>query len=180
MAMELRLPLDDALSPSPQQVLKRLMKDHDTLKKELEHVQEMTSHMYALLGSEESTNMLHEIRKHMEIFMQQLDAYEHWEIKQVLPLLAEYANQEMDITFWTSTWVLEEDHKQAERFVRSFFKYADQCQGTDCTKLRKAISLLSLACSVCTEHLLSEEEMFFPVANQLLLNTAEQGDITWK
>jgi len=168
MVIDLGMPLDDAQTSSLQQILERLKDEHSALKKELDHVQEMTSHMVGMLGSEESRRLLQEIRKTMETFMQQLGAHEHWEEDEVLPLLAGYANQGMEPTFLTSTWVLEDDHKQAERFVRSFLEYSEQCKGADSIRLKKAISLLSVACSVLSEHLLSEEEMFFPVANQML------------
>ncbi|KRF44134.1 hemerythrin domain-containing protein [Paenibacillus sp. Soil787] len=168
MVIDLGMPLDDAQTSSLQEVLGRLKDEHGALKRELDHVQEMTSHMVGMLGSEESKRLLQEIRKQMVNFMQQLEAHEHWEEAEVLPLLTGYANQGMEPTFLTSTWVLEEDHKQAERFVRSFLEYADQCKGADSIKLKKAISLLSVACSVLSEHLLSEEEMVFPVANEML------------
>lgn len=168
MVIDLGMPLDDAQTSSLAQVLGRLKDEHGALKRELDHVQEMTSHMVGMLGSEESKRLLQEIRKQMENFMQQLEAHEHWEEAEVLPLLAGYANQGMEPTFLTSTWVLEEDHKQAERFVRSFIDYADQCKGADSMKLKKAITLLSVACSVLSEHLLSEEEMVFPIANEML------------
>ncbi|NRF95800.1 hemerythrin domain-containing protein [Paenibacillus frigoriresistens] len=170
MVVDLGMSLEDARTFSLQQILERLKDEHSALKKELDHVQEMTSHMVGVLGSEESKWLLQEISKQMEAFMQQLEAHEHWEEDEVLPLLAGYVNQGVEPTFLTSTWVLEEDHKQAERFVRSFLEYADQCKGADSIKLKKAISLLSVACSVLSEHLLSEEEMFFPVANQMLSN----------
>lgn len=168
MVIDLGMPLDDAQTSSLGQVLGRLKDEHGALKRELDHVQEMTSHMVGMLGSEESKRLLQEIRKQMENFMQQLEAHEHWEEAEVLPLLVGYANQWMEPTFLTSTWVLEEDHKQAERFVRSFIEYADQCKGADSMKLKKAITLLSVACSVLSEHLLSEEEMVFPIANEML------------
>ncbi|MNR00595.1 hypothetical protein D3C85_1163730 [compost metagenome] len=91
-----------------------------------------------------------------------------------MPILIAYANQGMEPTLLTSSWVQEDDHKQAERFVRAFLDYAEQCKGSDCTKLKKAISLLSVACSVLAEHLMSEEEMFFPVADQMLSEMKEQ------
>ncbi|OAS13457.1 hemerythrin domain-containing protein [Paenibacillus oryzisoli] len=168
MVNDLGMPLDDDQAASVQQVLGRLKDEHGALKKELDHVQEMTTHLVGVLGSEESKLLLQEIRKVMENFMQQLEAHEHWEEVEVLPLLTEYANQGMEPTFLTSTWVLEEDHKEAERFVRSFLDYVDQCNGTDSIKLKKAITLLSVACSVISEHLRSEEEMVFPIANQML------------
>lgn len=168
MVIDLGMPLDDAQTSSLGQVLGRLKDEHGALKKELDHVQEMTSHMVGVLGTEESKRLLQEIRKQMVTFMQQLEAHEHWEEVEVLPLLTEYANQGMEPTFLTSTWVLEEDHKQAERFVRSFLDYADQCEGADSIKLKKAITLLSVACSVLSEHLISEEEMVFPIANRML------------
>ncbi|NQX67345.1 hypothetical protein BC351_28000 [Paenibacillus ferrarius] len=168
MVVDLGLPQDQAQMPRCQQILTRLKDEHGALKKELDHVQDMTSQMVSRLGSEDSKRLLQDIRKQMEMFMKQLDAHEHWEEEEVLPLLADYANQGMEPTFLTSTWVLEEDHKQAERFVRSFLEYADSCKGADSLKLKKAISLLSVACSVLSEHLAAEEEMFFPVANQML------------
>ncbi|GGA09349.1 hypothetical protein GCM10008018_63750 [Paenibacillus marchantiophytorum] len=158
-----------------QKVLERFMEEHVALKKELNHVQEMTSHMVAILGSEESKQLLQEIRKHMLTFMQQLEAHEHWEEAEVLPVLAEYAQMGVEPTFLTSTWVMEEDHKQAERFVRSFLEYVDICKCADRIKLKKAISLLSVACSVLSEHLVSEEEMVFPIANQLLSSIHTQS-----
>lgn len=174
MVIDLGMPLDDAQTSSLRQVLGRLKDEHGALKKELDHVQEMTSHMVGMFGTEESKRLLQEIRKQMVNFMQQLEAHEHWEEMEVIPILAEYANQGMEPTFLTSTWVLEEDHKQAERFVRSFLDFADQCKGADSIKLKKAISLLSVACSVLSEHLLSEEEMVFPIANQMLERYSRQ------
>ncbi|WP_261305350.1 hemerythrin domain-containing protein [Paenibacillus andongensis] len=168
MVIELGMPLDDAQTSRLQQMLERLKDEHSALKKELVHFQEITSELVGILGSEESKRLLQEIRKQMETFMLQLEAHEHWEEDEVLPILAGYANQGMEPTFWTSTWVLGEDHKQAERFVRSFLEFADQCKSADSIRLKKAISLLRVACSVLSEHLLSEEEMFFPVANQML------------
>ncbi|CAH1202247.1 hypothetical protein PAECIP111891_02080 [Paenibacillus allorhizoplanae] len=168
MVMDLGMPLEDAQISSLQEVLGRLKDEHGALIKELDHVQEMTSHMVGMLGTEESKRLLHEIRNQMVNFMQQLEAHEQWEEMEVIPILSEYAYRGMEPTFLTSTWVLEEDHKQAERFARSFLDYADQCKGADSIKLKKAISLLSVACSVLSEHLLSEEEMIFPIANQML------------
>lgn len=175
MVNDFGMPLDDNQAPSVQQVLGRLKDEHGTLKKELDHVQEMTSHLVGVLGSEESKRLLQEIRNQMETFMQQLEAHEHWEEVEVLPLLTEYANQGMEPTFLTSTWVLEEDHKEAERFVRSFLDYTNSCKATDSITLKKAIALLSVACSVISEHLRSEEEMVFPIANHMLEQYLRQG-----
>ncbi|NEW05887.1 hypothetical protein GK047_07655 [Paenibacillus sp. SYP-B3998] len=69
-------------------------------------------------------------------------------------------------TFLVSTWVLEEDLKQTERFVRSFLEYADHFETFNSPKLKTTISLLSMVFSVLAEHLLAEEEMIFPVADQ--------------
>ncbi|TXK84539.1 hemerythrin domain-containing protein [Paenibacillus sp. N3.4] len=172
MVMDLGLPLDNN---NLQQVLERLKDEHEALKKALDHVQEMTGHMIAMLGAEESKCLLQEICKQMEVFIQQFEAHESWEEKMILPILTEYANQGMEPTFLTSTWVLEEDHKRVERFVHSFLHDAEQCEGADATKFKKAISLLSLACSVCLEQLLSEEEIVFPLANQILSDLNDQA-----
>ncbi|MDD9266767.1 hemerythrin domain-containing protein [Paenibacillus sp. GCM10023248] len=165
MIIELGYPIHEMQTTPFKQVVQRLKDEHDALKKELDLVQDKTNH---LRGSDEWTDLLREIRKQMAAFMTQLEEHEHWEEEEVLPLLARYANQGMEPSFITSTWVMEEDHKQAERFVRSFNEIADQCMATNGKELKRVISLLRVACSVLNEHLLAEEEMFFPVADQML------------
>ncbi|NEW05740.1 hypothetical protein GK047_06870 [Paenibacillus sp. SYP-B3998] len=149
-------------------IIQRLKDEHDLLKQELDEVQRKTCHMFAQLGTEESTCLLGDVRRQMALFLEQLELHEHWEEEEVLPILHQYANQVMESSFVTSKWVMQEDHKQAERFVRSFLDSADACQETDMLKLQKAVSLLSVACSVLTEHLLTEEDTFFPIADQIL------------
>ncbi|MEW9702782.1 hemerythrin domain-containing protein [Paenibacillus sp. SI8] len=148
--------------------IERLKDEHSALKKELEDVQLKTSHMLATLGTDESMDLLRELRRQMISYMKLIQDHEHWEEEEIFPVLERYANQGMDPSFITSKWVMEEDHKQAERFVRSFVDYADPSMAADSVKLKKAISLLSMACSAISEHLLTEEEMFFPIADQVL------------
>lgn len=168
MVNETAMQLIEANVPKLQQIFDRLKEEHSALRKELDHVQEMANHMVCMQGSEESERILQDIRTEMAMFLQQLGDHEHWEEAEVLPVLGAYANQNIEPTFLTSTWVLEEGHKEAERFVLSFLTYAEQCKALDSAKLKKVISLLCVACAVSTEHLLSEEEMVFPVADQML------------
>ena len=129
-------------------VVQRLKDEHSTLKKELDYVHEKTSHMSSLLGSEESKDLFREIRRRMTLFMLQFEEHEHWEEAEVLPILSRYANQGVEPSFIISQWVLEDDHKKVERFVHAFIEYTDQCTADGTMKLKKAVSLLHVACSV--------------------------------
>ena len=149
-------------------IIQRLKDEHRALRMELDYVHEKTSQMASLHGTDESNDVFREIRRRMTSFMLQLEEHEHWEEIEVLPILARYANQGTEPSFIISKWVMEEDHKKVERFVQAFIEYADQCIEADSMKLKKAISLLHVACSVLSEHLLLEEEMFFPIADQMI------------
>jgi|GEM_PF-5174677 len=151
-----------------QEQLERLKDEHGILKRELDLIQEQTSHMAAMLGSEQSKQWLQDIKRQMEQLMEKLDRHEQWEETEIFPILAGYACQGAEPTFWTSAWVLEEEHKQTERFVRSFLAYADGCEAAGILKLNKALSLLCVACSVLTDQLAAEEETVFPVVDEIL------------
>ncbi|UJF33835.1 hemerythrin domain-containing protein [Paenibacillus hexagrammi] len=168
MIMDMEYSYEEAHSARFQQVLERLKQEHVALKRELEHVQELTGHMAAKLGTEEARKLLREIKQEMETLLCKLEEHEEWEEAEVLPVLAGYASQGLEPSFLTSAWVLEEEHKQTERFVRSFLAYAEQCETASLPKLKKAVSLLCVACSVVEDHLLAEEETVLPVAEEIL------------
>ncbi|WNR44222.1 hemerythrin domain-containing protein [Paenibacillus roseipurpureus] len=176
MSTDLGYSIDEATASQVGRLLKRLKDEHGTLKSELDHIQEQTGHMADLPGTEASKKLLQDIRQEMEGLLEKLEAYEQWEEDEVFPILYKYTAQGPDPAFLTSAWVLEEDHKQVERFVRSFIAYANECdQGANSKvnvniQLKKAISLLRMACAVMAEQLLTEEEMVFPLADEILGN----------
>ncbi|MFD0698206.1 hemerythrin domain-containing protein [Paenibacillus sp. GCM10027628] len=162
MVIDFGLPHDPEQVLSMKKAIQRLKDEHKALRVELEVVQAKGKEMIACLHSAESARLLEEIREHMTVFVKHLEDHENWEEQELFPLFYNFLSKNMDSAIFISRWVLEEDHKQAERFVRAFLEASEGRSMIEIT------SLFQISCSVLAEHLTSEEDMFFPVVEQIL------------
>ncbi|MFC0212212.1 hemerythrin domain-containing protein [Paenibacillus chartarius] len=147
----------------------RLKEEHQLLRDRIVRIQTCARSIYAELDPERSRIILEVLQLRMEDFMSQLHKHSEWEEKEVFPVIEIYNRRMFKPSITPSIWVMEKDHELADLFVASFNETVDALPMVCSVELaRKAAANLDQACLILLEHLELEEELIFPLADELL------------
>ncbi|WP_026326350.1 hemerythrin domain-containing protein [Paenibacillus ginsengihumi] len=118
-------------------------------------------------GSECSEQELLQLRDELIEFLHKLDEHAGWQKRELFPWLETYCNARMVPSIQPSIWVMQKDRELAELFVRSFLKCVDSHDKQGQPQISECLAHLVQACRMLQEHLSVEEEVVFPMAEQL-------------
>lgn len=169
---------DAELAEALVRTVHQLKEEHAELQQVLQQILAQISILLIQLSEDEAAtrSSFDVLLQQTQVFMAQLEAHELWEEREAFPIFAGLAHRGLEPGFTTAEWIIEEDHKQAGRMLRGFLEQAGAQAEPDRASIVKAITLLDVACSVLTEHLQSEGELLFPIAERLLRQLTEQQD----
>lgn len=161
------LPCDD----QPVDTVNALSDGIEKLREEHVYLKEKLMECYGMakvIGMDEGvTNWsasLDNLKKKIAAFMEQMDSHSLWEDEVLFPMVAEYTGKDMG-----PVAVMEYEHELAKQNVNRFFEAAEKLQvPVSCEEAREAASFLLQAYVILSDHFRKEEEVLFPIAEQML------------
>ncbi|MFB6365455.1 hemerythrin domain-containing protein [Paenibacillus elgii] len=146
----------------------RLKEEHDALKIRLSAVQAKAQSVGKMKTVPEAMALLQQLREEITDFRTELDRHATWEERELFPLLCNYFNKYSGPSMMPSFWVMEKDHELAETFIDSFIESVDRLSLPTREAIRETSSHLIQACLILNEHLNLEEDIVYPMAEQIL------------
>ncbi|WP_159881429.1 hemerythrin domain-containing protein [Paenibacillus puerhi] len=151
------------------EAIDRLKEEHDDLRLRLKEICREGEGVSKLRSTSEAAEKLKELRGSISVLMESLDRHASWEEQELFPMLTRYFNKVQGPSIMPSIWVMEKDHELAHLFVQSFYEALDgPAQKGEKIHVKTAASHLIQACLILTEHLNLEEEVVYPMAEQIL------------
>jgi hemerythrin-like domain-containing protein len=153
-------------------VARRLKEEHEQLTEQLVFYQSIVKSINKATDAQKARNMLNMLKLDMTDCMRQLDEHSEWEEKEVFPVIDWYFGGLLKPSIMPSIWVMEKEHELGAVFVKSFIESVDELSlvGT-MEQIQQATAHLVQACYILLEHFALEEELIFPLADQLLTDT---------
>ncbi|KIL41666.1 hypothetical protein SD70_06005 [Gordoniibacillus kamchatkensis] len=156
--------------PSPWMLVSMRLKDeHDQLTEELQDIRFVAQSIYDETDTKRARAILQALKRRMVDFMRRLHAHSEWEEREVFPVVNLYFHRLLKPSITPSIWVMEKEQKLADLFAQSFFE-AEEALPEAATREqnRQAAAHLLQACLILQEHFELEEELIFPLAEQML------------
>lgn len=144
--------------------LDRLKEEHLTLKHDLMELYGMAR----AVGLDDDvinwSGSMDNLRRKLTVFMNELDVHSEWEDHVLFPMVQEYSGEDM---VYVSS--LEADHERAKEQVHRFIEASSRLSApVCCQQAREAAALLLDAYETLNSHFQKEEEVLFPIAEQML------------
>ncbi|NHN33623.1 hemerythrin domain-containing protein [Paenibacillus agricola] len=151
------------------EALERLKQEHGELKLVLQEMEKQATQVELSndkLGSMQS--LLH-LRLWTLAFREELERHSNWEEAELFPFLNAYFNSNMAPTMIPSFWTIEKDHELADEYMQSFLRAVHKLKANpEAMSLNQAAAYLVQACRILQEHFVKEEELVFPLTEQVL------------
>ncbi|MGR7943854.1 MULTISPECIES: hemerythrin domain-containing protein [unclassified Paenibacillus] len=172
-------PIDSARPSAFMQLAIRLQEEHEQLKLKCSLLSELSAQTAARHGAEGSLRSLKELRAKAEELLLDLSCHAKWEDEELFPIFTRYYKRKEEPTILPSMWVLEKDHELAVQFFESFLQTSRTLIGLlQLEKGRPDAALMKLlkegcdqltqGCLILTGHFQMEEELIFPLADDIL------------
>lgn len=150
-------------------IIERLKEEHEAMQLQLAEIRTMAGALYNETDCSKGLCKLVELQDRITVLVDELDAHAQWEEQELYPVLKTYFNRYLMPSITPSIWVMEKDHELAKLFVQSFIDGVNGAQAPiDQAFLKEMASQLIQACLILLEHFNLEEELVFPLADQLL------------
>lgn len=151
------------------QTSRRLKEEHDSLTEQLADIQAAAKSLYEENDPARSRIALKILKLRMADFINQLHDHSVWEEREVFPVIDLYFRRLMKPSITPSIWVMEKEHELADLFVNSFMESVDALpEISTMEQNRGSVAHLVQACLILSEHFELEEELIFPLANEML------------
>jgi hemerythrin-like domain-containing protein len=152
--------------------LAKLKREHGPLREQMDAI----AREAAEIGTDQDKNdwrqQLAKLKKRTEHFIGELDPHSEREEETLFPLLAKYIGREVG-----PIAVMEYEHELAKHHLSTFMEAMDQEKGAvDATRAKEIASYLLQAHSVLTDHFMKEENVLFPMAENML-NAEEKEEL---
>ncbi len=148
------------LSPA----LARLKEEHIPLRAQMDEFYMLAKDIGADDSVDNWADALRNLQEKAVSFMNELDPHSIREEDVLFPMMAKYIGREMG-----PIAVMEYEHDQAKKNLKQFTEKMDQIQGTVGKEEAKGIAAhLMNAYVILTEHFMKEENVLFPMAQQML------------
>jgi iron-sulfur cluster repair protein YtfE (RIC family) len=149
--------------------LQKLREDHQQFRKVIEEwelVAKRADQAYTIM---EAASILCGLKLEMRAFRKCLNDHAKWEDSCLLPLFNEFLTRMQNPTMIASLWVIEKEQALADEYWQAFedaiHSFTFQAHAID---VAEAIQNLRLACELEKNHLAMEEQIMFPLADELL------------
>ncbi|WP_426452173.1 hemerythrin domain-containing protein [Paenibacillus sp. S-38] len=147
----------------------RLREEHEMLARLLEEMEEQAVRVGQAENRTQAWGRLQHLRLWTIGVMQELDAHSGWEEETLFPFLASYFRLRQEPTMIPSLWMMEKEHAMAEEYVETFMREFHKLRAdSPKEEMKKAAGLLIQACYILKSHLAKEEQIVFPLAEQVL------------
>lgn len=172
-------PINSARPNAYIQLAMHLQMEHIQLKAKCSTLCELSIRTTSSFGKYGSLQSLKELRCQAESLLHDLALHSKWEDEELFPTFSRYYRRTTEQTLLPSLWVLEKDHELALQFFESFLQLsrtliAPLTLKQICTdpslfeKLKEGCDHLTQGCLVLNGHFQMEEEIIFPLFEQIL------------
>jgi hemerythrin-like domain-containing protein len=153
------------------EAMERLKQEHAELKLVLQEMEKQAVHIEASSDKQLSLQSLLHLRLWTLAFREELERHSNWEEEELFPFLNIYFNSNQVTSMAISICSIEKEHELAEQHIQSFLRAVHMLKANpEAISLDQAAAFLVHACRILQEHLVKEEEIFFPVAERILMD----------
>jgi hemerythrin-like domain-containing protein len=147
----------------------RLKDDHMMLKQVLQDIHAEAKQIEAESDPRKTLNKLLHLRLWASAFTEELTRHSRWEEEELIPFLDVYFQSKKAPSVTSAFKMLEKDHDLANVYLKSFLRSVHQLKAdSSLAQMKQAAAYLFLACRVYMEHLNKEEQLIFPLMEQIL------------
>jgi hemerythrin-like domain-containing protein len=151
------------------EALERLKQEHGELKLVLQEMEKQAIQVETSTDKQGSLQSLLHLRLWTLAFREELERHSNWEEKELFPFLNAYFNSNMSPSMVPSFWTIEKDHELADEYMQSFLRAVHMLKANPAAmSINQAAAYLVHACRILQEHLAKEEELVFPLTEQVL------------
>ncbi|WP_313999500.1 hemerythrin domain-containing protein [uncultured Paenibacillus sp.] len=147
----------------------RLKEEHDRLNEQVKVLYTDALEAGRETDADTALRLLGGLRERTVAFALQLEAHSEWEEREMFPLVSDYFHKRTVPSITPSFWVMEKDHELALLFIGTFMELTeDNVPAARIDLIRQAASNMVQACLILQEHFRLEEELIFPLADEML------------
>jgi regulator of cell morphogenesis and NO signaling len=142
----------------------QLREEHVGLKQQLIELYQTAKSVGQDMSVKDWSGTIRNLRSKIEAFMVEMDVHSKWEDEVLFPMVQDYTGKDMG-----PVAVMEHEHELAKmnvnRFLESSGRFGSMVSSEEA---REAASYLLQAYVILTDHFKKEEEVLFPIAEQML------------
>jgi regulator of cell morphogenesis and NO signaling len=147
----------------------RLKEEHEVLKVSITSLEEQASSINSSQDPAAQLELLRKLRGETLQLMSSMKTHSEWEERILFPFLHEYFDLSIGPTMVPSFWVLEKDHDLAEAYMESFVDAVETlAYPGEPNQLIGVAEHLTQACHILKGHLEMEEQLVYPLSEQVL------------
>ena len=144
--------------------LARLRHEHGPLREQMNAFAREAAEIGLDGGVADWSGRLAELKRKVDAFVSELDPHSEREERALFPLMAKYIGRESG-----PIAVMEYEHDLAKTNLKKFSEAVEQIEGAvDAAKAKEIASCAIQAHAVLTEHFMKEENVLFPMAENML------------
>ncbi|WP_179136156.1 hemerythrin domain-containing protein [Paenibacillus sp. 32352] len=169
MSNETQADLGTAHETELSEALDRLKREHDDLLHGLNELYAQARQVEREADHERTLPLLLQLRLRVQAFSEELERHSEWEEHELYPFLNDYFHRKHVPSIVPSLWMLEKDHELASDNLNAFLKAVHVIENNPEAMLpSQATAYLIHACRMLQEHLRQEEQIVFPMTEQIL------------
>ncbi|MBD0382609.1 hemerythrin domain-containing protein [Paenibacillus sedimenti] len=154
-------------------IVERWKEEHRQMRNQLADIRMTAVSLFSLEDCSIGMCRLIELQDRILSLIEELEQHSEWEEQELFPRLHTYLHPTTALSISRSITVLEQDHDLAKRVVQS---YVDGVNGMkvpiDLEFLQLMTSELVTACLILLKHITLEEELVYPLTDQIVNNLA--------
>ncbi|WP_249179138.1 hemerythrin domain-containing protein [Brevibacillus sp. NL20B1] len=153
--------------------LAQLKREHGPLREQMDAFAREAAEIGADQETTDWTAQLAALKQKVEAFVRELDPHSEREEGALFPLMAKYIGRQMG-----PIAVMEYEHELAKQNLKKFLEAVEQLEGTaDAGRAKEIASYALQAHAVLTDHFMKEENVLFPMAENML-NAEEKAELS--
>ncbi|KRF44136.1 hemerythrin domain-containing protein [Paenibacillus sp. Soil787] len=147
----------------------RLRVEHEELREIVRMLETSAKELILLDDSVKGIQLVQELRKQTDQFVNELERHAEWEDQELFPFLLTYFHRQSAPSMMPSFWVLEKDHQLGMSFIQSFQEAVIEITPLVVKKrLAETAAHLLQACLILNDHFTMEEQLIFPLMEKVL------------
>ncbi|CAG7625862.1 hemerythrin domain-containing protein [Paenibacillus allorhizosphaerae] len=163
------LPVTEPAHPTElYHALVRLKEEHEALKQAIFQLEEQAKTVIRSCDAEMRVRTLRSLVQETFLLNTKLEEHSIWEEQILYPFLNDYFHKSAGPSIIPSFWVLEKDHELAKAYLDAFTDLAEALVSSDDDKIVGTAEHLTQACHILKGHLHMEEELVYPLTEQIL------------
>jgi len=154
-------------------IVARWKEEHQQMRGQLTEIRKTAATLYSLEDCSIGMCRLIELQDSILLLIEDLEQHSEWEEQELFPRLYTYVHPTTALSMTRSITVLEQDHDLAKRVVQSYVDGVNNMKvPIDVEFLQLMTSELVTACLILLKHITLEEELVYPLTDQILKNLA--------